>query len=107
VTLAEVLRAARAKIATPETWTKRAFARDIASVRVFARSTSAVCWCAIGAIDSLDITADDACAAGEAGEALVAANRGRAVSYFNDDPRTTHANILALYDRAIALAEAT
>ncbi|MEL6388391.1 MAG: hypothetical protein AAFR00_13655 [Pseudomonadota bacterium] len=45
---------------------------------------------------------------GEARKLLVQALPGELASVvsFNDDPDTTHADILALFDRAIAAAEA-
>jgi len=97
----EALKAARALIDTPEKWTKEACVRDAAGYSVHNKDDDAVCFCIVGAL-----------------------HRGSAPAYvdnllrhelppehvgslyvFNDDPATTHADVMALFDRAIARAE--
>ena len=46
----EILQAAKARINTPEKWTKGAFARNKKSDEVSLHSRSAICFCPIGAI---------------------------------------------------------
>lgn len=86
-TVKENLIAAKALIDTPDKWIKHAFERD-------------GCFCAVGAVrtvqkaetgralDALYEAADELC--------------GRGVMRFNDAENTTHADIMALFDRAIA-----
>lgn len=97
----EVLRKARELISDPARWTQGEIARDTDGVTVHADHRLAVCWCAIGAVkhaaqhmgvhdvykvfDALDQTAP-----------------GGLVVQFNDDPATTHDDVLAMFDRAIA-----
>lgn len=105
LTPAEVLRRAKALIAEPEKWTKGENARDAAGNWVWADSARAVCWCAQGAINAV---APDSLVA--LCNALGFVNRTAGVMSnivtLNDAPTTTHADIMALFDRAIAAAEA-
>lgn len=103
MTTAEILRAARAKIDTPEKWTRGAYARTKSGRIVGPECASAVHLCAVGAVTaaaSPAMTVDDA---------LVVLARelpsAGGITNFNDHPGTTHADILALFDRAIAAAE--
>lgn len=108
-TVKENLIAARALIDTPEKWVKDAYDRH-------------GCYCAIGAIENLGGDWDhyktkpqltDAIAyalpgdfeAEDASEWDTSRGRARVVMQFNDHPDTTHADILALFDRSIAAAE--
>jgi hypothetical protein len=97
-TTREILIAARAKIERPECWTKGKYARDKDGESVTPNSRSAVCWCAIGAVH--------AAYPSDAERTLIRLSwfvptKG-GISTYNDYPETTHADILALYDRAIA-----
>lgn len=93
MTPAEQLRAAKALIDTPERWTQ------CGRFREFRGATE--CFCAWGALDR---------ATSRHGEALgwleLAIPTDATLPAFNDDPRTTHADIMKLFDDAIALAEA-
>lgn len=98
--LADDLRAARALIDTPEKWCKESYECDGAM-------------CVLGAGQSAN-------GLQEGGPEYYAALRGALppewepdendwsgdVPQFNDDPATTHADIMALFDRAIDAAEA-
>lgn len=91
----EDLIAAKALIDTPEKWTKNYFRTDDG------------CYCAVGAIDAAtrpDPTFDRG---DRAHAALLAALPEGALSItgFNDRRSTVHADIMALFDRAIAAAE--
>jgi hypothetical protein len=102
VTPRDVLVAARALIARPEAWTKGAFARAADGTRLYVgerrRRRSR---CAAGAYLAAGGETDDA-----GYMALCAAMGGVwAVSDFNDAETTTHADVLAAFDRAIAAAD--
>jgi hypothetical protein len=98
ITARKILIAARAKIERPEAWTKGRYARDKNGEGTIPNSRHAVCWCAIGAVH--------AASPSDTAPALTQLNRfvpgGEATYTYNDFPETTHAEILALYDRAIA-----
>jgi hypothetical protein len=101
--LADDLRAAKALIDTPEKWAKGTY------------QSQSGCLCVLGACRKVvfngALDGDHPGYVGDAnplafalGDALP---RGRfSVSDYNDDPATTHADIMALFDRAIAAAEA-
>ena len=98
MTTLEILKAARAKIESPERWTRGCLARDEFGDEVPPNLSVARKWCLVGACDdirALEILED---VLEEEGEEPPAA--------FNDDPRTTHDDILALFDRAIASEDA-
>jgi len=105
---AVVLRKARALLEKPEHWTQGMMARGKSGRRIFYGSRSAVCWCADGAIwraANGSLISRKGWVANAAEQYLSAAT-GRRVSAFNDAPERTHAEVLAAFDRAIALAEA-
>lgn len=91
----EQLRAGKALIATPETWTQGEWARNTQLHKVNVYSPKAVCWCSIGAALKVDISED------ALHHLRIAA--GELVWMFND--RHTHAEVMEMWDRAIALAE--
>lgn len=99
MTPSEILKAARQKITPPEAWTKRAAARDHLGATVFADDKTAVCWCSIGAVWATAYLCDEAAS-------YLDEVAGGAITLFNDAPERTHAEVLAAFDRAIALAEA-
>lgn len=99
-TTVEILRAARALIATPDQWTQGTVARDKNGRRAHPESPAARQWCAAGAC----IATGAGIAAGCALDAVARSKGHLFVTAFNDDPDTTHTDVLALYDRAIALA---
>ncbi len=95
----EILIAARAVLSGPKAWTKKAFARNTYGVRIRPTAVSATCFCMIGAIDHVAPTGPEKFDAKR--ELTCAIPGGRAVTDFNDDPRTTQADVLAVFDRAI------
>ncbi len=103
---ADILRKAKALIDAPEKWTKGAFCRSAAGKAVSTFSRDAVCFCAVGAIARLEVTGviTDV-RASRAEEALRDAIHATAVSHWNDAPERTHAEVMAAFDKAIALAE--
>lgn len=98
-TVKENLIAAKALIDTPDKWVKHHFGFD-------------GCMCALGALGrALGVDPSDDMGPNEAalGGALPAGfqsntnlSLGTKVANYNDHPDTTHADIMALYDRAIA-----
>ena len=96
------LSAARAIIAEPVRWTRYSAARNVRGQPVPAVDGLARCWCAYGALEAVGGLAD-----GPAGDLLrdaAEAVHGASVVTCND--RLGHAAVLAMYDRAIALAAA-
>lgn len=104
------LRAARALIADPARWCRGTEARDAQGFAVPGVSSVATCWCAIGAVRSAAGGYQWADAAYCLARALhpdapngFAAEHGIGeVESHNDDPETTHADVLAMFDTAIA-----
>lgn len=102
-TLADQLRAARALIDTPEKWIRNAWARTSTRGRLALSwaDSRAKCFCVGGAIRRSDgrrwplaeVVLRDAITTGHS-----------TIYGLNDDPTTTHADVMALFDRAIAKA---
>lgn len=103
-TTLETLRAARELIAKPGGWTQEFFARNASGERTNKFGPDAVCFCAYGAIDR---------AAGHSFseadrrfmEALFDATGRDDVADWNDAPGRTQAEVVALFDKAIAAEE--
>lgn len=96
---ADQLRAAKALIDTPEKWTRGEYARDMFGSGVDCLSGEAVCFCTLGALGAVGAANCDPIIR-KALEPVFAGS----VSMFNDSRTTTHADIMALFDRAIAAA---
>ena len=97
----DVLKAARVRITEPEHWTQGAFARDAGGAEVLlANDVNATCWCAAGAVSV---------SAGLFGRVLYESaikelrrtitGSGFAIGDYNDEH--THAEVLAVFDKAI------
>lgn len=99
---AAILRAARERIARPEAWTRGAYWRDVNGQDC--AQPDAVCFCALGAIRASG-GIDDASPPAKALKAVVRALGYSYVHDWNDDTPTTHADVLAAFDRAIAEQE--
>lgn len=94
-TLATLLKM-REILADPSAWTKNVAARNAIDNVVHPASARAVCWCLEGALAKAGgCTNDDY----QTFRRLITGTR--AMSEFNDDPATTHADVLAALDRAI------
>lgn len=96
--VAEVLRAARALIDTPDKWCQGQFHKDGA-------------YCASGAIGvAAGVDIEVGCwfchPAWQALADTVNAAQSGGIGSWNDRPERTHADVLAAFDRAIATAEA-
>lgn len=95
----EILKAARAKI--EKGWSQGAMARDASHNSVPETSPAAAKWCAVGAIHSIALTEDCKCM-------LVENLCGLgSLSSFNDAEGRTQAEVLVVFDHAIAVLEAT
>lgn len=100
--LAQDLRAAKALIDTPEKWTKGKLIRRDENDQICAM-------CSIGAIyvatqETLNARHYAAKAAFREAAGCV---EGLSISYWNDAPERTHAEVMAAFDRAIEKAEAS
>ena len=97
----ETLKAARDLISDPARWTQEEAARNAAGKGVMAYGEDAVCWCAFGAIRNVVGPNDDAF------DLVFDTFRDKAkvklVACFNDTH--THAEVIALFDAAIAELE--
>ncbi|HSM93432.1 MAG TPA: hypothetical protein VLT47_11150 [Anaeromyxobacteraceae bacterium] len=104
MSVADILRRARARIEDPSRWTQGAFARDAKGVDMPASCASeGVCFCAVGAIYA---EIGDDMEAVELWNLLdrAAADLGfHSAPYLNDT--ADHPAVLRLYDLAIAKAE--
>ncbi len=100
---AQILRAARARIADELHWTPWNLARDETGRAVSPKSPRAVCWCAFGALgaEGSNLDSIEAQALRKAAAKLF---KTESAGYVNDV--LGHAAVLAMYDAAIAAAEA-
>lgn len=98
MTPSQILRKAKALIDTPEKWTQGAFARDAKGRGVETHDVKAVCFCSAGALGKVNHDGPN-----EPYEYLTRSFGGGLV-VFNDTH--THAEVMAKWDEAIALAEA-
>lgn len=101
---AKTLRAAKALTDTPAKWTQHEFARNKDDIFVSALDPDACCFCINGAIirASRNVRSDTL-------KALLRKALSKpweTITKFNDHPDTTHTDVMAFFDRAIALAEA-
>lgn len=96
-TTLQVLTEARELISVPERWTQNAVARDIKGVAIHsAKSSSGVCWCAMGAVER---TSQNTAQFMDALERLDAQTQSNVI-YDND--KLDHKAVVDLFDRAIA-----
>ncbi len=100
----ETLQAAKELISTPEKWTKGQFAKNTNGGGVIAFSPDATCWSSLGSLKRANVVLWES-AAVYLTQCLPAGFSD--VELYNDDPNTTHADIMALFDHAIAKLEAT
>lgn len=96
MTTAETLREARALIDTPRKWTRAADARTADGKHTWPSDPNAVCFCMAGALIRLGEISTPAY------RALLRHVTGGTLMEFNDAPGTSHADVLAAFDAAIA-----
>ena len=100
----EILKKARELISDPSRWTQGTYARNSNGSQEFIMSPAAVCFCTIGAVRRV-------CGDKSYGHALFSLaarlpDPPLELSDFNDAPNRTHAEVLALFDKAIKAEEA-
>ena len=96
----DILKVMRKRLEAPERWAKGSFSLNAVGELVLPRSKDAICWCLLGAVyRDVPHAAWEPCV-----QALTDAlpPEGRNLTWFNDEPGTTHADIMALFDRALA-----
>ena len=98
----EILIAARAKIDTPQKWCKGSEALNSEGEPVDTTDEGAVCFCAFGAINAVT---PRYLYNSDAKNALRVALGRSFITDYNDRPETKHADIMALYDKAIEATE--
>ena len=98
------LLAARALLTEPERWTKEWSARDREGGCTNAHDLAAVCWCLVGALAVTCPTRTELGAQSPWVQVITALGMPGtdAVVEFNDRPSTTHADVLAVLDAAVA-----
>ena len=108
MTTAEHLRAAKALIDTPEKWTRKVSARDKNLKPASASDKRACIFCSVGAVWRVfdGVLDDPAVLPCELCLERSLPSGFDDISAYNDDPDTTHPDIMSLFDRAIELAEA-
>jgi hypothetical protein len=97
-----ILRAGRAKMPTPQQWTRGCSARDALGLMIRAESPDAIAFCMAGAIYAVSPSTN---AYLLARMALIVVTKTVNVSSWNDNPGRTHAEVIAVYDAAIAATE--
>lgn len=103
----QILKDARKLIEKPEGWTKGTTARDFRGRAIGWDEPEACRFCATAAIAKARLSTRgpfDAARDTLNTEAIIAGHSG--IVEFNDADATTHADVLALFDRAIASLEA-
>ncbi len=99
----ETLRAARQLISDPAKWTQGEMARDADGNGISANNDLATCYCSFGAIQFVNKESTQIAASRHL-DHLCLSKFGISVDVFNDTH--THAEVLALFDAAIAELEA-
>ena len=99
----DTLKEARALISNPDSWVQAWAATNGYGVECDPRSDSAVCWCLDGAVESvtgsLEVSYFDSVT-----ETLTAAAQHNGYSdhvAFNDEPETTHADVMLFLDDVV------
>jgi hypothetical protein len=93
-----ILISAKDLISDPAKWTQNAPARDEKGKEVPAVSESATCWCTIGALHKVS-EGEGYMRFSDAYKALCDSSPSGMVAHYNDEG--THADVMALFDRAI------
>lgn len=94
------LKAARELISDADRWTQGRCAKDIDGDRVDVRSSSAVCWCSIGAI-----LKDSRFSYALAALAALSTTVGPSRNFAEYNDTHNHVEVLALWDKTIARLE--
>lgn len=102
-TIYSALKAARELISDPKRWVQGCNARTQEGAYVYSSDPEAYCFCSYGALLKVAPSwlAEDAL---DALSEFSLAEYGKATIRLNDDPKTTHAMVLELFDQAIEVA---
>lgn len=93
----------RELLAKPEAWTKRRFAKAADGSAVTVMSDQAVCWCLRGAVYKCYANQDDCDLVEDKLQEAMQKLKGdeyHSLTHFNDDPKTTYADILDVCEAA-------
>ena len=97
-----ILTKAKNRISNPNAWMKGAYSNQM-------DDTYPTCWCSFGAVDSVaaDLKSDYATNRNVLTLLIQSIPDGhiRNVINYNDDPETTHTDVMEMFDRAIELSE--
>lgn len=102
------LEAARALLDDPKHWTQKRYAANKRGEEANPVGPEAVCWCSLGALAK--VTRSSIVRETPTfwhAQGLLESELSVSVIRFNDDPRRTHADVLAAFDRAIARVKGT
>lgn len=103
----EILIRARDLIADPARWTQKSSARDAQGSRVNAFANTATCWCSDGALVKATDWPTGYEAYGRSSRVLRETVAGMGLdSYVDFNDTHTHAEVMTLFDTAIATAQA-
>lgn len=101
----ETLIAARELLSDEKRWTRGVYARDADGDGRAAASPNAVCWCSMGAVGKITNHPSPGHFDSINRLLLIALRElgftHRSIGAFNDDLATSHADVLAVFDRAI------
>lgn len=101
MTVVELLQAAKEKINTPEKWCKGVYARLPNGMPTTSSDKEACTWCMVGALRCVsNYKANDLTLGKAFGVDMV-----ERLFNLNDRGSTTHADVMAAFDKAIALAK--
>jgi len=118
-TVLRILRRARGLITEPEHWTKNAFARDAKADVVAVGNEAATCFCSVGAIERAKMDENEPYSTHLLAFEVAASmapidwrdvHRGGPLPLswlmsYNDDTARKHAEVLEVFDKAIARLE--
>lgn len=99
MTTLEILKAARAKIANPENWTRGVYARTKDDECTNPNTADACKFCVLGSLHSVTTGMSQFCEVTH--ELRQYIPEPKMLSLFNDNESTTHADVLKLFDTAI------
>ena len=101
-TALRILQDGRYLISVPKQWTKDAYARDADGWHCDELGSNAVCWCSYGALIKVSGTLESTPERDQARD-LLSAEFSISIAIGND--HSTHAEMLAVWDRAIEEAK--
>lgn len=101
----EILHRIRGLISDPNHWTKGVFATDQHGAAVPASDPTATCFCVAGAAMRVRSQIDEADLIHfREAKSIMRITAGGWLPIFNDDPLTTHQDVMSVIDKAIEMA---